>query len=98
MVRLMEVHDLKEDQARAIAVTQLPELMARLIRQAHRRGAVGREVYAEHSFKGPLLDASIKLQGEFEDRVRSCVSDAWTVGFGYTIYHHVPGVVMLRLK
>jgi hypothetical protein len=98
MVRLMEVHNLEEDQARAIAVTQLPMLMAKLVRQAHRRGAKGREAYAEHSFEGPLLDASIRLRDEFEDRVRECVSEAWSVGFGYTVINHAPGTVILRLK
>lgn len=92
------VSHLTAEQARMIMRRELQAVVDKLIRAAHGQGARGRTAYAEHSFEGALLDAAIRLRGEFEAEARACVgSDAWHVAFGYTVVYGAPGTMMIRL-
>ena len=99
MVKTFAVREITEVKARAVMEEELPPLIRKLIRNAHKQGAKGREAHAEHSFRGPLFDAAVQLRDEFEAYVQTCVgSEAWTVGFGYSVNFHAPGTVFIRLK
>jgi len=53
MVKTFVVQDISEIQARVIMETELPPLIRKLIRKAHKEGAKGRKARAEYSFQGP---------------------------------------------
>lgn len=97
-VQTVAVSNMTAEQARAVMRRELQGVVDQMIRAAHKEGARGREAYAEHSFKGALLDAAIRLRGEFEAEARACVrSEAWHVAFGYTVIYGAPGTMMIRL-
>lgn len=97
-LQTVAVSHLTAEQARMIMRRELQAVVDKLVRAAHKQGARGHAAYAEHSFEGALLDAAIRLRGEFEAAARACVgSDAWHVSFGYTMVEHAPGVMMIRL-
>lgn len=98
-VETVAVNNMTADQARAIMRRELQTVVDKLIRAAHKEGARGRPAYAERSFEGALLNAAIRLRGEFEAEARACVgSDVWQVSFGYTVVYGAPGVMMIRLR
>jgi len=99
MLRIFEVHDISEAQARAVMETELPLLMHRLIRKAHKEGSRGRTAEAQFSFEGTLFDAAVRLPDEFEASLRSCVgSKVWNVIIGYSVRNYAPYTVTIRLK
>jgi len=102
MARSLEtvaISNLTAEQARMIVRRELQVIIDKMIQAAHKEGSRGRVARAEHTFKGSLLDASIRLRGEFEAEARACVgSDAWSVAFGYTVVYGAPGIMMIRLK
>jgi hypothetical protein len=102
MARSLEtvaVNHMTAEQARMIVRRELQAVVDKMIRAAHKQGARGRKARAEHCFEGALLDASIRLRGEFEAIARACVgSDVWHVSFGYTLVEHAPGIMMVHLK
>ena len=97
-MKTVTVELISEERAREIMDLSLKSEIDKVIRRAHKAGARKRPAYAEHFFEGPLLNAAIRLPNEFEERVRGCVSEAWNVAFGYTVVHHAPGILLLRLK
>lgn len=98
-MKMVAVHPLSDNEARAITRRELQLVVDKMIRAAHKAGARGREAYAECIFAGQLLAASVRLGDEFETQARACVpSDAWLVSFRYTVRNHAPGVMMIRLK
>jgi hypothetical protein len=102
MARSLEtvaVSHMTAEQARTIVRRELQAVVDKTIQAAHKEGARGRVARAEHAFKGSLLDASIRLRGEFEAEARACVgSDAWHVAFGYTVVYGAPGIMIIRLR
>lgn len=98
-MKMVTVHPLSDDEARAITRRELQPVVDKMIRAAHKEGARGRTAYAVHCFTGQLLDASVCLGDEFRTQALSCVtSDAWSVSFGYTVRNHAFGIMMIRLK
>lgn len=100
MVKTFTVHDVSEVKARSIMEEQLPLLIKKLIRKAHKEGSKGRTAAVDYSFEGPLFDAAVRLRDEFEDYVRTCVGsdEVWKVSFGYSVRNHAPHTVVIRLK
>ena len=96
--RTVVVSDISEDEARTIIQQELLPTIDAMISEAHRQGSRGRTVYTERNFRGSLLNAAIRLPDEFENRARAHVSEAWRMGIGYTMIHHAPGTLWIRLK
>jgi hypothetical protein len=98
-MKTVAVNTVSDAEAYAIVRRDLQKVVNKTIRAAHKAGSRGDQATAEHNFSGPLLDASIQLGDEFETLARACVpGEAWTVGFGYTVIHHAPGTMIIRLK
>ena len=71
-MKAVAIKDVSDAAADAIVRRDLQKVVDKMIRKAHKAGSRGREVYAEHSFTGSLLDASIQLADEFESLARAC--------------------------